>query len=110
MKKFLILLLVSLSTTSYSQILSGELKDSGRHLISDETFILDSHVDGYAKYEITVNEQGAITGLRLLETDIKSTPARYYLENHVKKMKFQKDVLYPKFHRGVVKFTLRRSS
>lgn len=99
-----------LAFNSNGQVISGELKDSGRKMISEEDFVIESHVSGSATYEITVNEKGNVTGMRLLSTDVKSTPARYYLENHIKKLKFEQHVLYPKFHRCVVKFTLVKGS
>ena len=95
-----------LTSCAYGQILSGDLKDEGRKLVTETNFIVEGRVNGYAKYELAVNREGKVTGAKLLETDIKSTPSMVDLRNYVVTLKFEKGTYYPQFHHAVVKFTV----
>ena len=77
MKYFLTLLLLG-AFTSFGQMLSGDLKDSGRKKISNTPYILESHTTGFVAYEVTVNNEGNVTAARLVanKTTVRSTPAR----------------------------------
>lgn len=94
------------SSFSFGQILSGPIKDEGRKLLTSTNFIIEGPANGFAKYELAVNREGKVTSVRLIETDLKSTPAKYELRNHIVKLKFQKGTYYPKFHHAIVRFTV----
>ena len=95
-----------LTSSAYGQVLSGDLKDEGRKLLTPTNFIIDGRVNGYAKYELAVDREGNVTSARLIETDIKSTPSKVDLRNHIVTLKFEKGTYYPQFHHAVVKFTV----
>ncbi len=97
-----------LATTSWGQILSGDLKDEGRKLLTPTDFKFAGRTDGFAKFELAVDREGNVTSARLLETDIKSTPAMYELRKEVVKLKFQKGTYYPQFHHAVVYYTMTK--
>ena len=107
MKYFLTLLLLG-AFTSFGQMLSGDLKDSGRKKVSDTPYVLESHTSGFVTYEITVNNEGNVTAARLVgkKTTVRSTPARMKTRDHVMKFKFEKGNHYPKFQTVVIKITL----
>ena len=75
-------------------------------MLTSTSFIIEGRTNGYAKYELSVDREGKVTGVRLLETDIKSTPAKFELRNEITKLKFEKGTYYPKFHHVVVKYTV----
>lgn len=107
MKYFLTLLLLG-AFTSFGQMLSGDLKDSGRKKVSETPYVMESHTSGFVTYELTVNNEGNVTSTRLVgnKTTVKSTPARMKAREHVMKFKFEKGNHYPKFQTVVVKITL----
>ncbi len=108
MRKLLFLFLL-LSSTSFGQLISGTLMDEGRKVLSDPPFIIEGMTDGYAKYELAVNREGKVTSAKLVETNLKSTPATYTIKNYVKTFTFQPGTYYPKFHHVVVKITMVKS-
>jgi len=75
-------------------------------MLTTTSFIIEGRTSGYAKYELSVDRLGNVTGVRLLETDIKSTPTKFELRNEIVKLKFAKGTYYPKFHHVVVKYTV----
>ena len=107
MLKFLSLSLFFLSIPlSYGQILGGAIKSEGRKLITATDFKYIGRVNGYATFELAVDREGNVTSTRLLETNIKSTPAMYELKKEIVKLKFEKGTYYPAHHHAEVRFTL----
>src|SRR5690554_8078417 len=107
MKKLNILLFVTLfSVVSYAQI-SGDVVKSNRKMISEQGFIIKSHVNGKIVFDIAVNIEGEVTSATYLasESTVKSTPARIAARNYVTTFKFQPGTHYPKFHQGRVVIT-----
>ena len=102
----LVFLLLFVSSFSFGQIISGPIKNEGRKMITQTDYTLAGMAEGFAKYELSVDREGNVTGVRLLETDLKSTPAKHKLRNHLMTLKFQKGTYYPKFHHAVVRFTM----
>jgi hypothetical protein len=104
------LLLISLSALSafsaFGQMLGGTLVDEGRKLASDVLYVQEGRVNGWAIFELAVDREGNVTGVELIETNVKSTPSKYELRNYVKTIQFQKGTHYPKFHHVRMKFTL----
>lgn len=106
--KYLLALLLLGSFSSFGQMLSGDLKDSGRKMVSESTFIMESHTSGFVAYELTVDNQGNVTSARLVgdKTTVKSTPAKMKARDHAMKFKFEAGNHYPKFQTVIVKITL----
>jgi hypothetical protein len=94
------------SGASYSQMLRGSLMDEGRTILGTPEYTIDGISDGYADYELAVNREGDVTSARLIESSLRSTPAKYEIRNHVVKFKFEKGTYYPEFHHVVVKITM----
>ncbi|MDP4798063.1 MAG: hypothetical protein NWR50_04300 [Crocinitomicaceae bacterium] len=107
MKK-LALLFVLVGGTAYGQFLSGAIIDEGRQMTSDSKFIVEGIKSGTAKFELSVDREGVVTGVRMLESTLKSTPAEFELKKYMKTFAFQKGTYYPKFHHVVVKMTVVR--
>lgn len=104
--RILVMFCLLLSSSVYGQVLSGDLKDEGRKLLTPTNFIIEGRINGFAKYELAVDREGKVTSARLIETDIKSTPSQVDLRNYLVKLKFEKGTHYPQFHHAVVKFTV----
>ncbi len=107
--RLLVLVSCLFSFAANGQIISGELKDEGRKLVSTANFIVEGTANGYAKYEVAVNREGEVTSVRLIETDIKSTPTKMKLRDYAMKLVFEKGTYYPKFHHAVVRLTSVKS-
>ena len=110
MRSILVLLLILLSTNSYSQLISGGAKNEGRVVISETPFVLAGTIDGWAKYELAIDRKGNVTSAEILETNLARTSAKLQIRNYVMKMKFTAGSVYPRFHHGVVKITLVKSN
>ena len=93
------------SSMSFGQVLSGEILDEGRKVTSSIPFVIEGMLDGYCTYELAVDRDGKVTSARLVETNLKSTPAKYEVRNYVTKIKFAPGTYYPKFHHALVKIT-----
>jgi len=62
-------------------------------------------LNGYCTYELSVDRDGKVTNARLVDTNLKSTPAKYEVHNYVSEIKFEPGTYYPKFHYALVKIT-----
>ncbi|MDG1147818.1 MAG: hypothetical protein P8N52_05880 [Crocinitomicaceae bacterium] len=93
------------SSISFGQVLSGDIVDEGRQVISDIPFVVEGMVAGYCIYELSVGRTGEVVSARLVDTNVKSTPAKYELRNYAFKFKFSPGTYYPKFHHARVKIT-----
>ena len=105
MVKLILGLFILVSSTSFGQVLSGGIVDEGRNMISDMPFVIESILDGYCIYQLSVDRKGKVTSARLVETNLKSTPAKYEIRNYTLKFKFTPGTHYPKFHHALVKVT-----
>jgi hypothetical protein len=92
---------------SYSQIISGEILDSGRKLITLSDFVIKSDRSGEVVYEIAVDIKGDVTSVIIVNslTTIKSTPLKLEAKNLINTFKFEPGTFYPKFHHSRVKIT-----
>lgn len=106
MKILCLFLFIAVSGNSFGQLISGALLDEGRKLTSTTAYVLEGTIDGWAKYELSVDRLGNVTATKLIDTDIKRTSAKIQLHNHAKTLKFQAGTYYPEFHHVIVKFTL----
>ena len=105
MKKLAIIFAL-FGSTAYGQLLSGAIMDEGRQMTSENKFIVEGMANGFAKFELAVNREGVVTGVRMLESNLKSTPAEYELKKYMKTFTFQKGTYYPSFHHVIVKMTV----
>lgn len=108
--RILLLLLLCTSSLAYGQILSGAILDEGRKLLTPTDFKYIGRADGFAILELAVDREGNVTGTRLIETDIKSTPAMYELKKEITKLKFEKGTYYPQAHHAQIRFTISKSN
>lgn len=97
-----------ISSASFGQMLSGDLKDEGRKMIVDSSYVINGNANGYISYELTVDRTGNVTATRLVgeKTNIKSTPARIKVRNYVMGLKFTAGNHYPQYQTVVVKITM----
>lgn len=93
------------SSMSFGQIISGEIVDEGRKMISETSFVVEGMADGFAIYEVAVNRNGKVTSAKLVESNLKNTPAKYEIRNYITRIKFAPGTIYPKFHHAKVKIT-----
>lgn len=98
-----------LSATCHAQMMRGTLMDEGRTILGTPEYTIEGISEGYAEYQLAVNREGDVTSARLIKSNLKSTPAKYEIRNHVVKFKFEKGTYYPKFHHVDVKITMTYS-
>jgi len=108
--RILLIILLCSSSLAYGQILNGAIKDEGRRLVTPTDFKYTGRVDGFAILELAVDREGNVTSTRLIETNIKSTPAMYELKKEITKLKFEKGTYYPQSHHAQVRFTLNKTN
>lgn len=89
-------------------MLSGAIVDEGRKLLTETDFTFPGRVTGFVEYEVAVNRKGEVTSLRMMNTNIKSTPALHQLRPEIMKFKFQPGTYYPQFHHAIIRFHLVR--
>ncbi len=104
----LLFLFLLISTTSFGQLISGTLVEEGRKVLNKPAFIIEGMTNGYAKYELAVNREGKVTSTRLVDTNLKSTPATFTINNYVKTFTFQSGTYYPKFQHVIVKVAMMK--
>jgi hypothetical protein len=102
----LLVFLIFFSGTVHAQMISGTLKDEGRKIVVNPGFVIEGMTNGYANYELAVNREGDVTSIRFIETNLKSTPAKFEIRNYVTGFKFEKGTHFPKFHHVIVKITM----
>ena len=105
MRNFLFLFLL-ISTCSYGQLISGPLMNDGRKILNEPAYTIQGMANGFAKYELAVDRNGKVTSAKLVDTNLKSTPAKYTIKNYVNTFTFQPGTYYPKFHHVIVKITM----
>ncbi len=107
MKLVLVSLFLVFSSYSFSQLISGDLIDEGRKMITVSTFKLIDNNEGIAFYQLAVNRKGEVTSATLLSagTTIVSTPTRMKMRNYLMTLKFEEGMYYPEFHHVKVKIT-----
>lgn len=87
-----------------TQLLKGDLLTSGREIIKDVNPIINStRYNGIIVFEITVNNDGLVTGAQIIEgkSDIISTPARLDAKKLVYSLVFKSGNQFPKYHTGI---------
>ncbi len=107
MKLIILSLFILSNSYSYSQILSGEIVDFGRKLLTETDFHLKGLTSGEVVYDISVDIYGNVTSSSLVQsmTTIKSTPLRMDAKNLINTFKFEAGNGFPKFHHAKIKIT-----
>ena len=95
----LLFCLILISNVSDAQLLSGDLLESNRYLLSSFDFKIKSSKEGVMYYEVAVNEQGKVTSQRFLPkySTLSSSLNRMDAINYIKKFEFLAGSLFPKF-------------
>lgn len=108
MKSLLLIISIITCNTSFSQLLSGDLVESGRRLITETDFTIKGTKEGVVVYDISVDLKGNVTSAVLVGelTTIKSTPTQMDVKSYVNKLKFVAGNGYPKFHHATIKITV----
>ena len=104
------ILLTFVSFEARTQIISGDLVQSGRKMISDSDFKVVGRYTGFQYYELSVNREGRVTDVRHLvqKGALISTPARILASGKLNELEFQKGTSYPKFHRVKVRVNFEK--
>ena len=105
MKKIIFAAFLAASGISFGQMLEGPLLDEGRKVISPVKYVHEGSTNGWGKFELSVDREGNVESVRMVETTIKSTPTKIKLRNYLMKLKFEKGTYYPKYHHVTVKLT-----
>lgn len=94
-----------LTFSSHAQLISGDLLDEGRKIITQTDYTIIGSTEGVIYYELAVDREGNVTSARLLgdQTTIHSTPLIYSAKNYCHSLKFEKGTYYPKFHHVVIR-------
>lgn len=91
----------------FSQIISGEIYNVGRRLISETNFTLKGSKIGEVVFDVSVDIYGKITSAVVVKslTNVTSTPMLMDAKNLVNSYKFEPGNGYPKFHHGLIKIS-----
>lgn len=108
MKTTLLLSFVLFTSLSFAQVIGGPVVEAGRKITGEPKFLIEGMKDGWAKYELAVDINGKVTSVTMVETNLKSTPAKTMLRNHAKNYTFEPGTYYPKHHQVVVKVTMMK--
>lgn len=101
MRKILFsVLFAGTSFISSAQLLSGDLVDAGRKMVSNYSFEIKDRYNGIQFFELAVNPEGKVTGVRHLDEKgiLISTPARILASNQLSDLEFEKGTHFPKMH------------
>jgi len=103
--KFLSILFIFASFNLSAQLISGDLVDEKRNLLSTTDFLLVGNSSGELFYDLSVDIEGNVTSAKLLidKTTVLSTPTRMRGKLLVSDLKFEPGTYYPKFHHVVVR-------
>lgn len=101
-----------LTDFSFSQLISGELLDSGRKMISTYNFEIKDKYNGYQLFELAVNPEGKVISVKDIQEKgtIISTPAKILAINELYNLKFESASHFPKFHHVKVKVKFIKST
>jgi hypothetical protein len=99
------LLFFTISNLTYSQLISGDLMESGRKMETKFNFEIKDKYSGFQSFELAVNPLGKVIGIKNLDErgGIISTPAKVLATNKLYELKFESGAHYPKFHHVKVK-------
>lgn len=106
MKSLFFVFFLILTSSANAQLIEGAIVADGRQILGTPKYIVEGMKDGWAKFELSVDINGKVTGVTMLESNLKSTPATTLIRNHVKKFTFEPGTHFPKYHHVVVKITM----
>ncbi len=104
--RFLLISFLLSTSFSFGQLISGTLMEERRPILDKPAYIIEGRVNGWVKYELAVDRKGKVTSARLVETNLKDTPAKIDTKNYVKTFRFKPGNYYPKFNHVIVKITM----
>jgi hypothetical protein len=107
MKNILFLSVIFFTFGAYAQ-LSGDIQRDGRRFLEKPNFIVEGAHDGKLVFDIAVDIEGNITGIKFIagESTVNSTPARLKAQQHFADWKFEKGTAFPKHHQGRITITM----
>jgi len=108
MKKVVFLLFILISYQSNAQLLSGDLVDESRKLITITDFTLKDPNKGFVVCDLAVDRTGKVTSIAfdLATTTVVSIPSKIKVRNYLNTFVFEKGNHFPAFHHVKVKITL----
>lgn len=108
MKKVITILFLASINLSYGQLISGEIVDINRPLLTQTDFTIKGSKEGIIVYDLTVDLEGNVTSETLVPsmTTVSSTPTKMEVKNYLKSFKFQNCVGCPQFHHVRVKISV----
>ena len=106
MKRLLLALFLISTTVANAQLISGAIVEDGRQITGEPKYIVEGMKNGWAKYDLSVDIKGNVTSVKMVESNLKSTPATTIIRNHVKKFTFEPGTYFPKYHHVTVKITM----
>lgn len=105
MKITLIILSLIATSFSFGQTMGGLLVDEGRKMLTKTNYIVEGTQNGWAIYELAVDRKGNVASARMVDTNLKSTPTKMIIREHLVKYKFAPGTYYPKHHHVRIKIT-----
>ena len=89
----------------FSQIISGDIYNSGRRILTETNFSINSIKKGEIVFDISLDIYGKVTSAVVVKsmTSITSTPMVMDAKNLVSTYRFEPGNGFPKFHHGLVR-------
>ena len=105
LKKVFFFFVFICSNCVFSQIISGDIYNSGRRIMTETNFIINSVKNGEIVFDISVDVYGKVTSAVIdkSKSTITSTPLIMDAKNLVNTFKFEPGNGFPKFHHGLVR-------
>lgn len=110
--RFIIMLLLLLSSVSYGQVY-GDLLTDKRKITNQINYTVYANATGEMVFDIVVDRRGNVTScvLNKEKTNVNSTPTMMTAKNRIMKyLKFEEGYLFPEWHRGEVLINVRPQS
>lgn len=96
-----------------AQLISGDLLDNNRKIISNnKDTINSSSYDDKILFKIAVNNDGLVTSATVIEqqSTIVSTPATIMAKKNVLKVLFEEGSYFPKYHTGIYQIVYKKTN
>lgn len=103
--KYILILLLSLTTAVGTAQVSGKIALDGRKVIQEISYSMEMKATGVLVFDIAVDVKGNVTSCirNKIESTVKNTVYSYQAKNLIlMKLKFEKGNGYPTFHQGKV--------
>lgn len=101
-----------ISSSVNAQLVSGDLLDEKRPLITETNFKIADQSEGVVYLQIAVDRNGDVTSAQVVTkgTTVNSTPSRIKAVNFAKQLEFQDGTYYPKFHHALIRIELYKEN